>query len=64
MGVKVIKLLGAVTGGLVTLLAAVFAYMMDVFLWNDAVTITHILGLFLVIIPGVWIVSSKHVQRT
>ena len=61
--VKVIDLLGAITGGLVTLLAAVFAYIMDIFLWNDAVTSVHIFGLFLVIIPVGWIVSSKHVEK-
>jgi hypothetical protein len=32
-------------------------------LWGDAVTMLHIFGLLLVLIPVAWIVLSKHVVK-
>jgi drug/metabolite transporter (DMT)-like permease len=61
--IKVVGILGSIAGGVVGLIAAAMAYIIDILLWGDAVTMLHIFGLLLVLIPVAWIVLSKHVVK-
>ena len=60
---RVVVILGSIAGGMVGIIAVVFAYVMDLYLKTGTVDLLHDTGLLLVIIPTAWIVLSKHVQK-
>lgn len=62
--VKSIQIIGPVLGGLAGLMAAVSAYILDLIFWeNTEFNLVRLTGLLLVLIPSVWIGTSRHVQR-
>ena len=61
--VKVVQAIGSIAGGLMPVIAVVFAYIMDIFLWREGINIPRITGMVLVLTSVGWLVFSKHLQN-
>ena len=60
--VKVVHAIGPVHAGIMPIVAVVFSYIMDIFLWNEAVLWTRFLGMFLVFASMTWLVVGKNLK--
>ncbi|MBC8201444.1 MAG: DMT family transporter [Planctomycetes bacterium] len=62
--VKVVQLLGSIAGGLMPVVAVVFAYVMDLILWQEGLNVPRFTGMVLVLSSVGWFIFSKHIQKS